>query len=135
MMFVANTSGIFTYLHLLVVFVVVCQQEIEIVEYHPLKTASALTLASSECTLYLKANATGLSATKATVLWRSKCYPFSTFLLGTWGKSRGGALRKRVDPFCLTLAIKTKNEHCHIKNTRRALLLLKRLKIHNKDER
>lgn len=50
------------------------------VEYHPLKTASALILASSECTWYLKANATGLSATKATVLWRSKCYPFSTFL-------------------------------------------------------
>ena len=68
------------YLHLLAVFVVVCQQEIEMVEYHPLKTASALILASSECTWYLKANATGLSATKATVLWRSKCYPFSTFL-------------------------------------------------------
>ena len=80
MMFVANTSGIFTYLHLLVV---VCQQEIEMVEYHLLKTASALTLASSECTLYLKANATGLSATRATVLWRSKSYPFSTFLPGT----------------------------------------------------
>ena len=105
------------------------------VEHHPLKTASALTLASSECTLYLKANATGLSATKATVLRRSKCYPFSTFLPGAWGKSRGGALRKRVDPFCLTLAIKTKNDHCHIKNTRRALLLLKRLKIQKKDER
>ena len=132
MMFVANTSGIFTYLHLLVV---VCQQEIEMVEYHLLKTASALTLASSECTLYLKANATGLSATKATVLWRSKCYPFSTFFPGTWGTSSRGALRKKVDPFCLTLAIKTKNEHCHIKNTRRALLLLKRLKIHNKEER
>lgn len=105
------------------------------VDYHPLKTASALTLASSECTLYLKVNATGLSATKATVLRRSKCYPFSTFLPGAWGKSRRGALRKRVDPFCLTLAIKTKNDHCHIKNTRRALLLLKRLKIQNKDER
>ena len=70
MMFVANTLGIFTYLHLLVAFVVVCQQEIEMVEYHPLKIASALTLASSEYTLYLKASATGLSATKATVLWK-----------------------------------------------------------------
>ena len=83
MMFVANTSGIFTYLHLLVVFVVVCQQEIEMVEYHPLKTASALTLASSECTLYLKVNATGLSATKATVLWRPKSKRFSTLFPGS----------------------------------------------------
>lgn len=79
------------------------------VEYHPLKTASALILASSECTWYLKANATGLSATKATVLWRSKCTLFLPSCQRLEGQV-GEEPRKKVDPFCLTLAIKTDKE-------------------------
>ena len=69
---------------------------------------------------------------------RQLCYGDQNVALSSsqgLGEQVGEEPRKRVHPFCLTLAIKTRNERCHIKNSRTALLLLKILKIHNKVDR